>query len=718
MSGYKQLPVAKKIRLMIMLSTAGALLLASLIFITVEMLISRNALVEHVSVLSELVSTHVTAALSFDDPETAERLLHSMVAEKDILQARIFDQQGALFAQFQSGAAGRLLDVEDLAILLTATERSYLFDNQLLHIVMPIVLTDEQIGLLYIHVGLDRYTEQIVAYLAGVIFILVLVLILTYMVSNLLQRRISGPITRLLQGMKNVSQEQDYSLRLPDGDQDEIGSIIQGFNEMLAQIEKRNEQIRQKSAEVEQHAFFDSLTGLPNRRMLMKQLSREIETSKRYETVGAVLYMDLDHFKTINDSLGHSVGDRLLIEVANRLSSELRMTDTSARVGGDEFVIILPQLSLNKSTAADYALMVAEAIRCSLTRPYVIEKRTIHTSPSIGITLFSPENCEISDIVRQSDLAMYRAKDEGRNLVHFFSEDLQHQVMERMQIEEDLRYALEKETSQLELFFQPQVDTKGRIYGAEALLRWHHPKEGNISPAVFVPVAETTGLIHPLGQWVLTEACKMLARWQQQNLTLQIAVNVSAHEFLQPGFVERVLKTVRGTGADPRYLELEITEGVFLKDIEETVKVMEELKQHGIHFAIDDFGTGYSSLQYLKTLPLEKLKIDQSFVRDISTDPNDAAIVNTIISMTKNLDIKVIAEGVETEEERYFLYEHGCDSYQGYFFYKPLQASTLELRLKEQQVDKKEQGNEKQGKEQEESSLAKSVAIDKEKASR
>ena len=688
MMGYGQLSVAKKIQTMIMLSTAGALLLASIVFISVEVLISRHALVDRVSVLAVLVATHVTAALSFDDPETAEKLLQSMSAEPDIIQAVIFNTEGERFAHFimnnQRNHSDQSDEISVVPDFQQITEQKHAFKNNRLQLISPIMLDDERIGFLYVEVSLNSLFHQIVVYFLGVFVILLVVLLLAYSLSSILHRRISGPIAQLLKGMKQISKEEDYSLRIHKGDQDEIGNIIEGFNDVIEQIEKRNELIQQKNVEVEQHAFYDALTGLPNRRLLMKQLDKEIARSHRQGTVGAVLFMDLDHFKTINDSLGHGAGDLLLIEVSNRIATGLRLTDTSARVGGDEFVVILPELSLNKAVAADHAQAVAEAIRYMVSQPYEIEKRTIHTSPSIGITLFSPENGEVSDIIRQADLAMYRAKDDGRNLVQFFSEDMQSQVMERLQIEEDLRLALDNDGEQLELYFQPQVNSVGKIAGAEALLRWHHPTQGGISPAVFVPVAETTGLIHPLGHWVLTQACQKLALWQRKGLQLHLAVNVSAHEFLQVGFVNRVLEVIQETGIDPHYLELEITEGVFLRDIEETVKIMEELKHIGVHFAIDDFGTGYSSLQYLKTLPLEKLKIDQSFVRDITSDPDDAAIVNTIIAMTKSLDIKVIAEGVETEEERLFLYENGCDSFQGYFFYKPLPAAEFEACLKEQ----------------------------------
>ncbi|MGB0468479.1 MAG: putative bifunctional diguanylate cyclase/phosphodiesterase [Pontibacterium sp.] len=682
MHRYSHLSVAKKIRLMIMLTTAGALLLASAVFVSVEVQISRSALVERVQVLTEIVSTHVTAALSFDDVQTAESLLKSMTSEPDILEAHIYDRDGHHFASYRAANLSESYKGHEIHEQFLKGQAQHYFTRHKLYLASPIKLGNEIIGQLHIQVSLNTLLKQIGVYILGVLAILVGVLLLVYLLTFYLHRRISGPIEQLLEGMKVVAEEQDYSLRIKGGDNDEIGAIIQGFNGMIGHIEKRNKEIKQKNQEVEQHAFFDALTELPNRRLLMLQLEKEVERSKRNESTGALMYLDLDHFKIINDSLGHSTGDDLLVNVSQRLKKLLRSVDMPARVGGDEFVIILPELDQTVAVAANNALLVAESIRSSISQPYEIDGRTLHTSPSIGITLFNSDNCNTSDIIKQADLAMYQAKDDGRNLVQFFADDMQLLAVQRLQIEEDLRFALETDLEQLEIYFQPQVDHAGGIQGAEVLLRWHHPQKGNISPATFVPVAETTGLIHPLGKWVLSEACKQLAVWQAQGIKLQLAVNVSPNEFLHADFVASTLAIINSSGIDPSWLELEITEGVLLRNIDEVVRVMVKLKRYGIQFAVDDFGTGYSSLQYLKTLPLSKLKIDQSFVRDITTDPNDAAIVITIIAMTKHLGLEVIAEGVETEEERNFLYNNGCDLFQGYFFSKPLTLNAFEAQLK------------------------------------
>mgnify|MGYP000152978395 CR=1 FL=1 len=678
---YGHLSVAQKIRWMIMSTTTVALLLASIVFVSVEVMISRKALVERVSVLAEFVSTHVTAALTFDDADTATDMLQSMISDRDISQARIFDSSGELFASFHPvGRPAAVIEQSTLQALTTGTT-AHQFNQNTLHLVAPIDLDGEQIGLLYIQVSLNNMTQQIVTYLMGILTILTGVLALVYCLSFVLHRRISGPIEQLLRGMKRISREQNYALRIEQGDHDEIGAIISGFNKMIEQIERRNKQLEQKKYEVEQHAFYDALTGLPNRRLLMKRLSDEVALSQQNGSIGALMYMDLDHFKTINDSLGHSTGDKLLINVANRLGRKLSKTDISARVGGDEFIIILTNLSTHREKAVENALSVAETIRDTISRPYQIDERVLHTSPSIGITLFDAKNNCTSNIIKQADLAMYRAKEDGRNLVQFFSDDMQMVATQRQEIEEDLRFALEKAPHQLELYYQPQVDRNGVIFGAEVLLRWHHPQHGFVSPATFIPVAETTGLIHMLGRRVLSEACRQLAHWQSKGLQLQLAVNISPNEFLHTDFTENVLAIVKRTGVDPSQLELEITEGVLLRSIEDTVRVMLKLKETGIQFSIDDFGTGYSSLQYLKKLPLEKLKIDQSFVRDITTDPNDAAIVTTIIAMTKHLGLNVIAEGVETKDEYQFLSQQGCEAFQGYYFDRPLTLNDFETRL-------------------------------------
>jgi diguanylate cyclase (GGDEF)-like protein/PAS domain S-box-containing protein len=439
---------------------------------------------------------------------------------------------------------------------------------------------------------------------------------------------------------------------------------------------------KEAEAQIHQLAFYDPLTQLPNRRLLIERLQQAFSVGARSGQHGAVLFLDLDNFKTLNDTKGHDIGDLLLAEVAKRLNASVRDGDTVARLGGDEFVVIIESLSSVADEAAAQADLVAEKIRDALSRPYQLSKHIHYSTPSIGVVLFRGHQQSLDDVLKYADTAMYQAKTAGRNTIRFYDPVMQAAIEARAELEEDLRHALEKD--QLCLHFQVQMDSRNRPLGAEVLLRWQHPERGLIPPAKFIPLAEETGLIVPIGLWVLQSACAQLRLWQGKELTrdLSLAVNVSARQFRRPDFVKQVQQTLVSTGARPALLKLELTESIVLENVEDTISKMRELKLLGVSFSMDDFGTGYSSLQYLKRLPLDQVKIDQSFVRDITSDPNDAAIVQTIIAMSEVMGLVVIAEGVETQEQREFLDLRGCHAFQGYLFGKPVPLEEFETQLK------------------------------------
>ncbi|MFZ3017609.1 MAG: EAL domain-containing protein [Gallionella sp.] len=434
--------------------------------------------------------------------------------------------------------------------------------------------------------------------------------------------------------------------------------------------------------EIQRLAFYDTLTELPNRRLLMDRLIQSLIASERSGSFGALLFMDMDNFKILNDTQGHDVGDMLLIEVARRLRSSVRESDTVARLGGDEFVVILQGLGSSELLAANQAEDIAEKIVAALSETYFLSAHEHHSSVSIGVGLFHGRGTTVDELLKRADTAMYQAKSAGRNAVRFFETDMQKAVESRAMLETALRQAIAKE--ELQLYYQMQVDREQRIVGAEALLRWINEERGFVSPAQFIPLAEESGLILPIGLWVLETACRQLKQWQQSPSSrhLQLAVNVSARQFRQPNFVAQVGDMLTEYGIDPTYLKLELTESVVLADVGETVQKMLALKQLGVQFSMDDFGTGYSSLSYLKQLPLNQIKIDQSFVRDIVTDKSDAIIVKTIIDMSINFNLEVIAEGVETEEQLEILRENGCQAFQGYLFSKAVPLAEFELQIK------------------------------------
>lgn len=426
-----------------------------------------------------------------------------------------------------------------------------------------------------------------------------------------------------------------------------------------------------KASEEHAHrlAYFDALTGLPNRRMLTDRIAHALASAQRTGQYGALMFLDLDNFKHINDARGHSVGDALLQQVAQRLAVMLRGEDTVARLGGDEFVVLVSDLGKQADLAARGAMAVAEKVRAALDRPHLIEGIRYSTTGSIGLTLFPRHGTEVDDLLREADTAMYRAKSGGRNRTAFFQTEMQAEVEERLAIEQDLKVAWQ--LSQFEIHAQSQVDDQGHTRGAELLLRWKHPVRGMVSPAVFIPVAEANGLIVPLGQWVLKQACLGLQRLQAAGLNHTLSVNVSPRQFRADDFVAQVRKVLEDTGARADGLVFEVTEGLLIDHVDETVARMAELVAMGIRFSIDDFGTGYSSMAYLQRLPLYELKIDKGFVHQVWSSTGSAAIVRAILSMASHLRLRVVAEGVETRDEADFLCANGCQAMQGYHFARP-----------------------------------------------
>ncbi|UCV03563.1 EAL domain-containing protein [Dechloromonas denitrificans] len=439
-----------------------------------------------------------------------------------------------------------------------------------------------------------------------------------------------------------------------------------------------------KVAESEIHhlAFYDPLTALPNRRLLLNRLDKARQTGKRNSQYGALLIIDLDHFKTLNDTLGHEFGDRLLVEVAQRLKACIREGDTAARQGGDEFVVMLEELGSDPGAAGVQAETVAEKIRSELCRPYILQDDTEYfRSASIGISLFRAQDKSLDVLMKQADIALYKAKDAGRNAIRFFDDAMQTALDQRAGLEGGLRNALAR--GEFLLYVQPQVDSARRLIGGEALLRWQPPGQAMVAPNDFIPLAEETGLIVPIGLWVLDTACAALRRWAADEPTRELfmAVNVSARQFRQADFVDQVSAALARHQARPQLLKLELTESLLLDNVEEVVVKMQALRQLGVRFSLDDFGTGYASLAYLKRFPFEQLKVDRSFIRDITSDPDDAAIVRAIIAMGNALRLNVVAEGVEEDGQHGFLVEHGCRFFQGYLFGRPMPFAEFEQRL-------------------------------------
>jgi diguanylate cyclase (GGDEF)-like protein len=439
--------------------------------------------------------------------------------------------------------------------------------------------------------------------------------------------------------------------------------------------------LRQANAEIESLAFYDPLTNLPNRRLLMDRMQHAMTASGRSGQYGALLFLDLDHFKTLNDTLGHEVGDLLLQQVAERLKACVRREDTVARLGGDEFVVMLHEVSTHPDEAAAYTRRMGEKILRRLNLPYSLGSHVHQITPSVGVTLMGGSQRMSVDLLKEADIAMYQVKSQGRNGMCFFDPEMQVAINARARLEFDLQAALAGR--EFELHYQPQFNLDGHIVGVEALIRWRHPERGLVTPGSFIGVAEESELIVPIGHWVLRTACEDLAAWSSdpRYRHVQVSVNVSARQFRQRDFVARVVEVLRETGALAHLLKLELTESLVLDNVDDTVSKMGLLKTKGVRFSLDDFGTGYSSLAYLTRLPLDQLKIDQSFVRNLGVRPADDVIVQTIIGMARNLELDVIAEGVETQAQKDTLAEYGCQLFQGYLMARPQPAPDLNVML-------------------------------------
>ena len=507
-------------------------------------------------------------------------------------------------------------------------------------------------------------------------------------VDTLWQRAYPDPVERNAIRQKLIDARNqgvipaaEYTIRCADGKLKpvEISGIFVDGGRLITMQDLSQHKAAEE--EINTLAYYDPLTRLPNRRLLMDRLQQALATSARHHRSGALLMLDLDNFKTLNETRGHDRGDTLLLQVAHRLRGCVHEDDTVARQGGDEFVVVLEDLGASPEEAAARGEEVGQRILAVLREPYLLDGDTHHSSLSMGVAVFSGMRETADELLKRADLALYQAKDAGRDTLRFYDPKMQAAVSARAALELDMRTGLAQ--GQFELYYQPQID-HGRIIGAEALLRWRHPRDGFVSPAHFIPLAEETGLILPLGEWVLKTACQCLASWALQPALapLSLAVNVSPRQFHQSGFVAQVLAALAGAGADGRQLKLEMTEGLLLEDVEDTIDKMGQLKGYGVGFSLDDFGTGYSSLSYLKRLPLDQLKIDQSFVRDVLTDPNDAAIARTVVALGTSLGLRVIAEGVETEAQREFLERHHCHAWQGYLLSPPLPVAEFEALVR------------------------------------
>jgi diguanylate cyclase (GGDEF)-like protein len=699
MRSFRDTPIKRKLIAISLLSSGAALLLACGGFVAYELTAYREATLNQLTSVASVIASNSSSALSFDDPEAAEHSLSALRSERMVVAACIYGADQQLFAAYYSSAG------QERCAVRHESEASEPRDG--LDVSMPISGEGDALGTIVIRSRpIDLY-ERLARY-GGILGLVMLFSGLASLpLASKLQRFISEPILQLVEASKRVSADKDFSARAVSNSHDEVGVLVESFNEMLEQIEERDQALSRHrenlEAEVERRtgelrsvnskltreiaqrqqaeerirdlAYYDGLTGLPNRQLFQERLRRSLEWAQRQHELVGLLFLDLDRFKQVNDTLGHSAGDELLRKVSDRMHNSVRLGDyvgrpdlrepegEVSRLGGDEFTVLLTRLS-----ASEDAAKVAQRVLDELAKPIPVGGYELYTTASIGIALYPADGEDLETLLRNADTAMYHAKSRNGNNYQFYTEAMNVSAARKLLLASRLRHALEH--GELAVHYQPIRDAvTGAVCAAEALLRWHEPEAGPVRPDEFIPIAEDSGLILSIGEWVLRSACTQVRAWQTQGFeAIRISVNVSTHQLRQPGWPRVVARVLEETGLSPAHLELELTESAILDHEDATIGALAELHEMGVSLALDDFGTGYSSLSSLRRFPIERVKIDRSFVGDITADPDDAALTTAILSMAQSLELRVVAEGVETLEQAEFLRARGCHELQGFLF--------------------------------------------------
>lgn len=671
----KSLSIHLKLTLLMVVISMIVLSGSAFLFYKNQVSLLESSVIDKINTQASLIAASVGSAIIFADERSAEKTIALLSTDKAVEYAAIIFPDKTIFARYvgKSNVAVPKID------LLLA---KYMSDDYL-DIVHKIVNQGDVIGYVYIKSNLNKLKRETAFYQKSLAIILFFSIILTYILAHFFQKSITVPIDLMVSYVTELSISKDYTKRLEHHSGDELGTLAQGFNDMLTTVQEHEKELKNHSDNLQQlvdkrtkqlyqRAHYDSLTELPNRALLLDRLNHAIATAKRKKTQLAVLFMDLDRFKIINDSLGHDVGDELLQSVGIRLTQVCRESDTIARLGGDEFVFLIEEIN----TPEDPGRM-AKKINNLFTAPFYLRNHTLHAATSIGVCIYPEDGKDSETLLKNADVSMYHSKKIGPGGYCFYKTEMNELVHKRLEIENILRGAQDR--NEFKLVYQPQVHlATNKITKAEALLRWHNPQLGDVSPAVFIPIAEEIGLINQIGRFVISQACSQLANWKQAGLTdLTISVNISSSHLLDVGLTDFIKQEVARAELKFTQLEIEITEEVFLEHSESTIAVLKKLQSLGIKIAIDDFGTGYSSLQYLKTLPVNTLKLDGMFVQDLNENFASQGIAASTIILAHSLNMQIIAECVETQAQLTFLKDRNCDVVQGYFFYKPLTPNEL-----------------------------------------
>ena len=699
MKKFRDISIRRKLTLIIVVISSVSLLLASIAFITTDRINTREALGNNLRTMADIIAANSSAALLFGDTLAGEENLGFLEAQEHIEAVEIFGLDGSEFVSYRKESTGHAHPRKP-----DFGTNNILFRDNHIELFSNITHEGEIIGVVYIRSDTKAVRERLIWFLGIVCVVLLTSLLVTLMLSAQMQRIITDPLLRLSAIARQISIEKNYSLRVIGKGKDELGNLVVDFNKMLDEIQLRDNELKdhktqledrvtQRTRELEEsnnqlsqskrqaetvakrmeyHAHHDDLTGLPNRILLNDRINTELAHARRQKSMMALLFLDLDRFKLINDSLGHAIGDQLLRVISRRLKNCVRDEDTIARLGGDEFMILLPRI-----TSSSDAGRVGRKITEALVEPVSCNGHEIHITTSIGISIYPFDSTDVETLIKNADISMYRAKELGRNKVVYYTAEMNAGSRKQLALETNLRKALDR--GELELHYQPKINTaRNTVVGVEALLRWNHPTMGSVSPAEFIPVAEDSGLIIPIGEWVLETAFKQLRKWHDAGHDeLTMAVNLSSAQLSRSGIEATIHDSIENAGIDPCMAELEITENIAIHDIDSAIAILNKLKCTGINIAMDDFGTGYSSLSYLRKLPIDIVKIDQSFVRDIPDSKEAILIAQAIIAMAQSLRLSLIVEGIENVKQLNYFRQQGCEVMQGFLFSRPVAAEDI-----------------------------------------
>ena len=699
MKKFRDISIRRKLTLIIVVISSVSLLLASIAFITTDRINTREALGNNLRTMADIIAANSSAALLFGDTLAGEENLGFLEAQEHIEAVEIFGLDGSEFVSYRKESTGHAHPRKP-----DFGTNNILFRDNHIELFSNITHEGEIIGVVYIRSDTKAVRERLIWFLGIVCVVLLTSLLVTLMLSAQMQRIITDPLLRLSAIARQISIEKNYSLRVIGKGKDELGNLVVDFNKMLDEIQLRDNELKdhktqledrvtQRTRELEEsnnqlsqskrqaetvakrmeyHAHHDDLTGLPNRILLNDRINTELAHARRQKSMMALLFLDLDRFKLINDSLGHAIGDQLLRVISRRLKNCVRDEDTIARLGGDEFMILLPRI-----TSSSDAGRVGRKITEALVEPVSCNGHEIHITTSIGISIYPFDSTDVETLIKNADISMYRAKELGRNKVVYYTAEMNAGSRKQLALETNLRKALDR--GELELHYQPKINTaRNTVVGVEALLRWNHPTMGSVSPAEFIPVAEDSGLIIPIGEWVLETAFNQLKEWHDAGHDeLTMAVNLSSAQLSRSGIEATIHDSIENAGIDPCMAELEITENIAIHDIDSAIAILNKLKCTGINIAMDDFGTGYSSLSYLRKLPIDIVKIDQSFVRDIPDSKEAILIAQAIIAMAQSLRLSLIVEGVENVRQLNYFRQQGCEVMQGFLFSRPVAAEDI-----------------------------------------